>query len=112
MEALTSLIHGFGVLADPMNIVYMFVGIFLGVLIGVQNVAAVVEHELRESRHQPRAIAAADQKRGDDGRGRQREGVAGRQGDPTRQQQRGDAVMDSDHAVDHTGRLDTPEGRA
>ncbi|MFL5208211.1 MAG: tripartite tricarboxylate transporter permease [Microvirga sp.] len=35
MEALTSLIHGFGVLADPMNIVYMFVGIFLGVLIGV-----------------------------------------------------------------------------
>ncbi|HYY84187.1 MAG TPA: tripartite tricarboxylate transporter permease [Beijerinckiaceae bacterium] len=35
MEALSSLIHGFGVLADPMNIVYMFVGIFLGVLIGV-----------------------------------------------------------------------------
>ncbi len=35
MEALLSLIHGFGVLADPMNIVYMFVGIFLGVLIGV-----------------------------------------------------------------------------
>ena len=35
MEALQSLIHGFGVLADPMNIVYMFVGIFLGVLIGV-----------------------------------------------------------------------------
>ncbi len=35
MEALTSLIHGFGVLADPMNIVYMFVGVFLGVLIGV-----------------------------------------------------------------------------
>ena len=35
MEALTSLIHGFGVLADPMNIFYMFVGIFLGVLIGV-----------------------------------------------------------------------------
>ncbi|HEX8664716.1 MAG TPA: tripartite tricarboxylate transporter permease [Beijerinckiaceae bacterium] len=35
MEALTSLIHGFGVLADPMNIVYMFIGIFLGVLIGV-----------------------------------------------------------------------------
>ncbi len=30
-----SLFHGFGVLADPMNIVYMFVGIFLGVLIGV-----------------------------------------------------------------------------
>ncbi|EWY38977.1 tricarboxylate transporter [Skermanella stibiiresistens SB22] len=27
--------HGFGVLADPMNIVYMFVGITLGVLIGV-----------------------------------------------------------------------------
>ncbi|MDB5558919.1 MAG: protein of unknown function transrane [Enterovirga sp.] len=35
MEALSSLIHGFGVLGDPMNIVYMFVGIFLGVLIGV-----------------------------------------------------------------------------
>ena len=35
MEALSSLIHGFGVLADPMNILYMFVGIFLGVLIGV-----------------------------------------------------------------------------
>ncbi|WP_425432952.1 tripartite tricarboxylate transporter permease [Hartmannibacter diazotrophicus] len=27
--------HGFGVLADPMNIVYMFIGVFLGVLIGV-----------------------------------------------------------------------------
>ena len=35
MDALFSLIHGFGVLADPMNIVYMFLGIFLGVLIGV-----------------------------------------------------------------------------
>jgi putative tricarboxylic transport membrane protein len=35
LEALSSLIHGFGVLADPMNILYMFVGIFLGVLIGV-----------------------------------------------------------------------------
>ena len=35
MEAFTSLIHGFGVLADPMNILYMFVGIGLGVLIGV-----------------------------------------------------------------------------
>ena len=35
MEAFVSLIHGFGVLADPMNIVYMFVGIILGVLIGV-----------------------------------------------------------------------------
>ncbi|WP_375461948.1 tripartite tricarboxylate transporter permease [uncultured Enterovirga sp.] len=35
MEALTSLIHGFGVLSDPMNILYMFVGIGLGVLIGV-----------------------------------------------------------------------------
>jgi putative tricarboxylic transport membrane protein len=35
LEALTSLIHGFGVLADPMNILYMFIGIFLGVLIGV-----------------------------------------------------------------------------
>ncbi|HEX2727580.1 MAG TPA: tripartite tricarboxylate transporter permease [Beijerinckiaceae bacterium] len=35
MEALSSLIHGFGVLGDPMNIFYMFLGIFLGVLIGV-----------------------------------------------------------------------------
>ncbi|UEM06999.1 tripartite tricarboxylate transporter permease (plasmid) [Skermanella rosea] len=35
MEALMNLMHGFGVLADPMNIVYMFVGITLGVLIGV-----------------------------------------------------------------------------
>ncbi|MFL6929472.1 MAG: tripartite tricarboxylate transporter permease, partial [Xanthobacteraceae bacterium] len=34
-EALTSLIHGFGVLGDPMNIFYMFLGVFLGVLIGV-----------------------------------------------------------------------------
>jgi putative tricarboxylic transport membrane protein len=35
VEAVASLLHGFGVLADPMNIVYMLVGIFLGVLIGV-----------------------------------------------------------------------------
>jgi len=35
MDALGSLIHGFGVLADPINIVYMCVGIVLGVLIGV-----------------------------------------------------------------------------
>ena len=35
MESLGMLMHGFGVLADPMNIVYMLVGIFLGVLIGV-----------------------------------------------------------------------------
>src|SRR5687767_15528643 len=35
MESIASLIHGFGVLADPMNILYMFIGIFLGVLIGV-----------------------------------------------------------------------------
>ncbi|MEJ1159605.1 tripartite tricarboxylate transporter permease [Prosthecomicrobium sp. N25] len=35
MDALLSLIHGFGVLGDPMNILYMFIGIFLGVLIGV-----------------------------------------------------------------------------
>lgn len=35
MEALVSLVHGFGVLADPANIFYMFLGIFLGVLIGV-----------------------------------------------------------------------------
>ena len=35
LEALTSLIYGFGVLADPMNILYMLIGLFLGVLIGV-----------------------------------------------------------------------------
>ena len=35
MEALGSLMMGFGVMADPMNIVYMFVGLFLGILIGV-----------------------------------------------------------------------------
>lgn len=35
MDAFASLIHGFGVLADPMNIVYMCIGIVLGVLIGV-----------------------------------------------------------------------------
>jgi putative tricarboxylic transport membrane protein len=35
LEALTSLIHGFGILGDPMNIFYMFLGVFLGVLIGV-----------------------------------------------------------------------------
>jgi putative tricarboxylic transport membrane protein len=35
MDAFLSLLHGFGVLGDPMNIFYMFVGIFLGVLIGV-----------------------------------------------------------------------------
>jgi len=35
LEALTSLIYGFGVLGDPMNILYMFIGISLGVLIGV-----------------------------------------------------------------------------
>ena len=35
MEALSSLMMGFGVLADPMNIVYMFIGVTLGVLIGV-----------------------------------------------------------------------------
>ncbi len=35
LEALGSLIQGFGVLADPMNIAYMFIGITLGVLIGV-----------------------------------------------------------------------------
>ena len=34
-EILPSLIYGFGVLADPMNILYMFIGITLGVLIGV-----------------------------------------------------------------------------
>ena len=35
MELLLSLIYGFGVLADPANILYMFIGITLGVLIGV-----------------------------------------------------------------------------
>jgi putative tricarboxylic transport membrane protein len=35
VEALASLLHGFGVLADPMNILYMLIGIVLGVLIGV-----------------------------------------------------------------------------
>ena len=35
MDAFYSLIHGFGVLADPANILYMFIGIGLGVLIGV-----------------------------------------------------------------------------
>src|SRR5689334_24451380 len=30
-----NLMHGFGVLADPANILYMFIGITLGVLIGV-----------------------------------------------------------------------------
>jgi putative tricarboxylic transport membrane protein len=35
LEALASLMYGFGVLADPANIFYMLVGILLGVLIGV-----------------------------------------------------------------------------
>ena len=35
MEAFGSLMLGFGVLADPMNILYMLIGLFLGVLIGV-----------------------------------------------------------------------------
>ena len=35
MEALGSLMLGFGVVADPMNILYMLVGLFLGILIGV-----------------------------------------------------------------------------
>jgi putative tricarboxylic transport membrane protein len=35
LDAFYSLIHGFGVLADPANILYMFIGISLGVLIGV-----------------------------------------------------------------------------
>jgi putative tricarboxylic transport membrane protein len=35
LDAFYSLIHGFGVLADPANILYMFIGIGLGVLIGV-----------------------------------------------------------------------------
>ena len=35
MESISSLLHGFGVLADPVNLLYMCVGITLGVLIGV-----------------------------------------------------------------------------
>ncbi|MDF2763179.1 MAG: tricarboxylate transporter [Rhodospirillales bacterium] len=35
MDALFSLIQGFGVLADPANILYMMIGVLLGVLIGV-----------------------------------------------------------------------------
>jgi len=35
VEALSSLIGGFAVLGDPANIMYMFIGITLGVLIGV-----------------------------------------------------------------------------
>ena len=35
MDALLSLIHGFGVLADPMNIVYMCIGVVLGVALGL-----------------------------------------------------------------------------
>ncbi len=35
MESFTSLFYGFGVLADPMNILYMCLGVTLGVLIGV-----------------------------------------------------------------------------
>jgi len=35
MESISSLFHGFGILADPVNILYMCVGITLGVLIGV-----------------------------------------------------------------------------
>src|SRR5687767_4621732 len=34
-DSFSSLIFGFGVLADPMNIAYMFLGVTLGVLIGV-----------------------------------------------------------------------------
>ena len=42
-------------------------GLELGVLVGVQDVAAVLEHELGQRRHQAGAIAAAHQQRG--GRG-------------------------------------------
>jgi putative tricarboxylic transport membrane protein len=35
LESLASLFHGFGVLADPTNILYMCLGVTLGVLIGV-----------------------------------------------------------------------------
>ena len=35
MEELNSLFHGFSVILTPMNILLMFVGIILGVLIGV-----------------------------------------------------------------------------
>ena len=35
LDSISSLIYGFGVLADPMNIMWMCVGVTLGVLIGV-----------------------------------------------------------------------------
>jgi putative tricarboxylic transport membrane protein len=35
IESVASLLHGFGVLADPANIFYMCIGVVLGVLIGV-----------------------------------------------------------------------------
>ena len=35
VESFSSLIYGFGVLADPSNILYMVIGVTLGVLIGV-----------------------------------------------------------------------------
>ena len=35
MEELSALMQGFGVVLTPMNIALMFVGIILGVLIGV-----------------------------------------------------------------------------
>ena len=35
LESISSLLHGFGVLADPVNILYMCIGVVLGVLIGV-----------------------------------------------------------------------------
>ena len=34
-ESFSSLIYGFGILADPSNILYMVIGVTLGVLIGV-----------------------------------------------------------------------------
>ena len=33
MEAFLSLMHGFGVLADPLNILYMLIGIVLGLIV-------------------------------------------------------------------------------
>jgi putative tricarboxylic transport membrane protein len=35
VEALSSLIAGFSILGDPANVLYMLIGITLGVLIGV-----------------------------------------------------------------------------
>ena len=39
-------------------------GLVLGVLIGVEDVSLVAEHEVREGRHQPGPIAARHEQRG------------------------------------------------